>query len=247
MTATPTSRLEGLTTSVAWKAPVRCATTAAITLENEQTIDGVACVEGDRVLVKDQADAIENGIYNVMANAAWERAKDFNGTLDCVGGTLVHVVHGTVNLLSGWYVIGNGQLIPGTDEINWQVWPANTPEEFADLTYLVHTQFLGSPNSSSALGGHLFDRAVTFVANWTDSFYVRTSTPSSAAQTYSVYYPSTSVASIGTFTLTTAGILGTATVGAFTSTANGLLQYVTSTSTASQATNIWTTLRGSVA
>ena len=76
---------------------------------------------------------------------------------------------------------------------------------------------------------------------------MRVSDVSSAAHTLSVYYPSTSVAAIGTFTLTTSGGLGTATVSAFTSTANGLLQYITSTSTAAIATNIWTTLRGSVA
>lgn len=245
MPATPTSRLEGLTTSIAWKSPVRAATTEAITLEGEQTIDEIAVVEGDRVLVKNQDDPIENGIYNVMANDFWERAKDFNGTLDVYAGTLVHVVHGTVNAQSAWYVTGNGQKVPDVDDIEWQVFPANTPEEFADLTYLVHSQYLGTPSASSAIGGHVFDRAVSFGANWTDAFYVRCSTLPSSAQTYSVYYPSTSVASIGTFTLSTAGAVS-ATVGAFASSANGLLQYITSTGSQS-VVNIYTTLRGSVA
>ena len=42
---------------IAWKAPVRVATTASITLSGTQTIDGVAVVAGDRVLVKNQATA----------------------------------------------------------------------------------------------------------------------------------------------------------------------------------------------
>lgn len=175
MPATPTSRLEGLTTSIAEKAPVRVATTAAITLENEQTIDGVAVVEGDRVLVKNQADPLENGIYNCLANEAWERAKDFNGTLDCVGGTWVRVVSGTINALTGWYAIGNRQLIPGTDDIEFAVWPNNIPDDDSEQTYLIHGQFLGIPSVLDVMMGHVFDRDVSLPANLDAgaNFYVR--------------------------------------------------------------------------
>lgn len=167
MTATPTSRLEGLTTSVAMKAPVRCATTAEITLEGEQTIDDVAVVQGDRVLVKDQTDLTENGLYNCLANEAWERCKDFNGTLDCVGGTRVAVIDGTVNNLSDWYVLGNGQLIPGTDDIEWALWPANNPDDTSEQSYLIHGSFLGNPGVQEVMMLHLFDRDVTLPANLT--------------------------------------------------------------------------------
>ena len=61
MASTYLDRLEGIETSVAVKAPVRVATTANIVLSGEQTVDGVALVGGDRVLVKDQASAIDNG------------------------------------------------------------------------------------------------------------------------------------------------------------------------------------------
>jgi len=246
MVATPTSRLEGLTTSVAEKAPVRVATTAAITLENEQTIDGVAVVEGDRVLVKDQADPVENGIYNCMANDSWERAKDFNGTLDCVGGTWVRVVFGTVNALTGWYVVGNRQLIPDTDDIEWAIWPNNIPNEDSGLTYLVHTQYLGTPETDKCVGGHVFDRAVEFEEDWTDSVYVRTSSLPDTALVLTVNYPSTDVASVGTLTLSTGGAVSV-NVSAITSTANGLLK-LTSPSTASTTiVDIFLTLRGVIA
>ncbi len=246
MPATPTSRLEGLTTSVAEKAPVRCATTAAITLENEQTIDGVAVVEGDRVLVKDQADAVENGIYNCIANAAWERSKDFNGTLDCVGGTWVRVIHGTANEGVGYYVVGNGQLIPGTDDITWAVWPNNTPNTGTTLPYLVHTQFLGTPGSEVTVGGHVFgDTSIDFVANWASKVWFRTSTPPTSALTFTVYYPSTSASSIGTVSVSTAGLLGLATVAAFSSTTNGLLK-LTSPTTASGMVDLFMTLQGRI-
>ena len=59
------------------KQSVRAASTASIAaLSGPMTIDGVALVAGDRVLVKDQAQAKENGIYVVPAAGAWKRAQD---------------------------------------------------------------------------------------------------------------------------------------------------------------------------
>lgn len=91
---TATYRNEGLTTSQAIKAPCRVATTANITLSGTQTIDGVAVVADDRVLVKSQTTASENGIY-VASSTAWTRAGDFDGQLDVTKGTLVFVTDGT--------------------------------------------------------------------------------------------------------------------------------------------------------
>lgn len=60
-----------------WKDPVRVASTANLTLSGAQTIDGVACVAGDRVLAKNQSTGAANGIYDV-ASGAWTRAIDAN-------------------------------------------------------------------------------------------------------------------------------------------------------------------------
>ena len=92
---TQTDRINGLVGNVAFKAPVRVATTANITLSGEQTIDDIAVVAGDRVLVKDQTDGTENGIYDASATA-WSRSADFDGSRDVVSGTLVLVTSGTV-------------------------------------------------------------------------------------------------------------------------------------------------------
>jgi len=70
------------------KAPCVAATTANITLSGEQTIDSVAVVAGDRVLVKDQSTGSENGIYDVKTGA-WTRATDWNNANDVVEGMLV--------------------------------------------------------------------------------------------------------------------------------------------------------------
>ena len=70
------------------KPPVRAATTANITLNDEQTIDTVAIVDGDRVLVKDQTDGTENGIYEA-STGDWSRVADYNASSDVVTGILI--------------------------------------------------------------------------------------------------------------------------------------------------------------
>jgi len=72
-----------------WKEVVAAATTANITLEDEQTIDGVAVVDGDRVLVKAQTAAAENGIYVVVDGGPWERAGDADTSAKLVGATVL--------------------------------------------------------------------------------------------------------------------------------------------------------------
>lgn len=63
-----------------WKIPVLVATTTNITLTGLPVIDGVLIVSGDRVLVKNQTVATENGIYVVKSEEesvyTWSRAND---------------------------------------------------------------------------------------------------------------------------------------------------------------------------
>jgi len=90
------NRVDGL----AYKEAVRAATTGAVTLasgfENGDSIDGVTLVTGDRILVKNQASAIENGIYTVNASGAPTRATDANTTAELNNATVV-VTEGTAN------------------------------------------------------------------------------------------------------------------------------------------------------
>lgn len=116
MPSTVTDRLNGLTTSVAVKAPCHVATTAAILLFGLQTIDGVVLQTGDRVLVKNQTNPIENGIW-LAATSTWYRAADFDGSLDVVGGTNLKSNLGAVNQGAYWQVDGDGSLLPGSDPI----------------------------------------------------------------------------------------------------------------------------------
>ena len=102
------------------KDSVRVATTAAGTLassfENGDTIDGVALATGNRILIKDQADAKENGIYVVQASGAPARAADA-GQGELTGGLFVFVEEGTVNSDAGFVCTTNGTPTLGSDNI----------------------------------------------------------------------------------------------------------------------------------
>lgn len=72
--------VDSIAQGIAWKAPVRAATTINGTLAtayaNGQTIDGVTLATGDRILIKNQTSGTENGIYVVAASGAPARASD---------------------------------------------------------------------------------------------------------------------------------------------------------------------------
>jgi len=92
------------------KDSVRVATTANITiataLNDGDTLDGVTLANGDRVLVKNQSSAGENGIYVVAASPA--RAADANTAAELTGGTFVFVEEGTVNGDNGFVFTHDG-------------------------------------------------------------------------------------------------------------------------------------------
>ncbi len=94
------SQLDAAVNGLSWKEPVAVATTAAGTLatdfENGDTIDGVVLVTGDRILIKDQASGVENGIYTVNASGAPSRADDMPIGSDAASDA-VFVQEGTAN------------------------------------------------------------------------------------------------------------------------------------------------------
>lgn len=102
---------------LSWKAPVRAATTADITLSGEQTIDGVAIVAGDRVLVKDQTAGEQNGIY-VAAVGAWSRSTDAN-TSNEIRQAAVLVEEGTANADKGFSLQTNTPFVLNTTPLTF--------------------------------------------------------------------------------------------------------------------------------
>lgn len=117
--STITDRFSGVSTNRGFKAPVRVKTTAAITLSGYQTIDGETLAAADtnlRVLVADQADATENGIYDAQ-DGAWTRAKDFDSTTDFAKGTQLWVQEGTQ--AGRWWVDSEDPQVLGDDDITF--------------------------------------------------------------------------------------------------------------------------------
>ena len=102
-----------------WKDPVVVATTGAQTLasdfENGDTIDGVVLATGNRILIKDQADPIENGIYTVNASGAPTRATDFDSPSE-VTGAAITIIKGTSNADTAWICTSDSPVI-GSDAI----------------------------------------------------------------------------------------------------------------------------------
>ena len=95
------------------------ATTANITistaLNNGDTLDGVTLSTNDRVLVKDQSTASENGIYVVGSSPA--RADDLAAGADAAG-MFTFVEQGTVNADNGFVCTSNkGSAVVGTNNL----------------------------------------------------------------------------------------------------------------------------------
>ena len=76
------------------------------------TIDGVTLSTGDRILIKDQSTASENGIYVVKSSGAPDRSNDMP-VGDTAGGDFTFVTEGTVNGDNGFVCTSNG----GTDTV----------------------------------------------------------------------------------------------------------------------------------
>jgi hypothetical protein len=183
------------------KASVNVATTANITLSGTQTIDGIAVVAGDRVLVKDQTTATQNGIY-VVAAGSWTRATDMDAAGE-FAGAYTFVKQGTVNADRG-YVCTNDSVTIGTTNVTF-------------------VQFSGSGAYQSVLNGTGFVRMngtnVSYITGTSSqfikgdgSFDSSTYLTSSALSSYVPYTGATTNVNLGNNTLSVGfiNILGSA-------------------------------------
>ena len=165
------------------KQSVRAATVGAINisadLEAGDLIDGVTLVAGDRVLVKDQSTATENGIYVAVASGAASRSSDANGTADTgelKPGTFTFVEEGAVNSDKGFVVSTNGTITIGSTSIAW-------------------TQFSGA--GSFTAGDGLSQSGNTINVNVTSN---RTAITADAIDISANYVGQSSITTLGTIT-----------------------------------------------
>ena len=87
-------------------------------------LDGVTLVVGNRVLVKDQATGLQNGIYtvtnvgSVSTNWILTRVTDYDSTVQTVRGDTVSVISGTTSASSLWMLTSTITTI-GTDSFTF--------------------------------------------------------------------------------------------------------------------------------
>ena len=100
--------------------------TLTATANGAISVDGVTLSTNDRVLVKDQTDAVENGFYLVTntggASAAFvlTRTPDANDADELTGGAFTFVEEGTNNADNGYVAVHNGTPTIGTDDIEFE-------------------------------------------------------------------------------------------------------------------------------
>lgn len=85
-------------------------------------IDGVTLQDGDRVLVKNQTTASQNGIYVATltgGSVSFSRAEDADGAGDLHPGVFVFVEQGTANGDHGYVISTDGVITIGTTAITW--------------------------------------------------------------------------------------------------------------------------------
>ena len=103
------------------KDSVRVATTAAITIASDlgvgDAIDGVTLADGDRVLVKNQTDASQNGIY--VAGSSPVRSGDANASSEVTSGMFCFVEEGTVNGDNGFVLTTNDPITLDTTDLTF--------------------------------------------------------------------------------------------------------------------------------
>ena len=92
--------VDNLVAGLQTRAVTRVATTGNVDLsadlQNGDTIDGITLATGNKVLVKSQTDATENGIYDVVASGTANRNSSYN-TVEELAGQLVIVQEGSTN------------------------------------------------------------------------------------------------------------------------------------------------------
>ena len=113
------SEIAAATQGLDIKDSVRVATTESINIGSYagENIDGVAIANGNRILVKNQVNSVENGIY-VFSSGALTRADDA-GNGELTAGSFTFVEEGTLNADTGWVISTNNPITVGSTAITW--------------------------------------------------------------------------------------------------------------------------------
>lgn len=177
------------------KSAVKVATTAAITLSGAQTIDGVSVVANDRVLVKDQASPIDNGIY-VAAGGAWTRAVNFNADATVSQGSMVYVNQGSTYAQTLW-AQDTANPIVGTTALTFSRVSGGLSR--CDIGFFAESAL----SNGETFGRYVFPVAVSFAGTGSQA---KAATPATGSTVISI---GKNGVSFGTITFAASGTSGT--------------------------------------
>jgi hypothetical protein len=165
---------------LSWKAPVTVASTVNIaSLSGLLTVDTVALVAGETVLVKNQTNAADNGIY-VVASGAWTRSVGADVWEEFIGA-IVFVVEGSQSG-SAWFCTAQPGGTLGVTANNWSNFSvASTYTAGTGLT-LTGTQFSITPVGAAGTYGSASSVPV-FITNASGQVTSVTNTAISIANT----------------------------------------------------------------
>lgn len=149
------------TAGIVWKQPVRVATTANVaTLAGgaPNSVDGVTVVLNDRILVKNQSTAAQNGIYKVTtvgtgANGTWARDTDADTAAELQGGVVVSVDEGTAANNTMW-MLSTDVTTLGTDAVTWTQFGTGTTYTASLGVQLVGSDFRANLGTGLTLSGN---------------------------------------------------------------------------------------------
>jgi hypothetical protein len=148
---------------LSWKAPVTVASIANITtLSGLQTIDTVTLVAGDTVLVKDQTNAANNGIY-VAASGAWTRSIGADVWEEFIGA-IVFVVEGSL-AGTAWFCTAQPGGTLGVTAINWSNFSVASSYTAGTGLTLAGTQFSITNTAVTAAAYGSATQVGTFTVN----------------------------------------------------------------------------------
>jgi hypothetical protein len=121
--------VDNLVAGLRTRAVARVASTANVViaseLENGDTIDGVTLVTGDRVLLKNQSTASQNGLYIVVASGAASRDTEFD-TIEELAGQLILISEGSANADDLYLCTTDTSATLGSSTISYtQVFPSS--------------------------------------------------------------------------------------------------------------------------
>lgn len=119
------SYVDSARTGLDVKASVKVATTVEGALSTAfaagQVVDGYTLVAGDRILIKNQSNTEDNGIYIVQPSGAPVRAEDADTSVEVTPGLFTFVEQGTTNADSGWVLITDGNINLGVTGLEFSL------------------------------------------------------------------------------------------------------------------------------